>query len=419
MTHRQTAWLGGGFLALAIGLAVFKPEGRELGKPAVAGDATAAKSQQRGAMGGTVSQRLERFRLLWRGVSGGKGSQEDSKLAAELIASLPASTLRELLVELAPIAHAEGDPSWLPLMAHRVGELEGQRAADWLIGLRDSMPEDEAAPFKDLLPETVRGWAAGDPLGLMANYFNAEKAKRYDINERMSVDEGASGMGAVIIASAASRSPEETWRSLRTWQRGMLAVAFFDGVDPGQARHYAGRLTELFADLETPGREHLGGEQEDWEEQQKALSAAAGALFLIHPEEALAWREKQDLASSGEHGEQERGRMAGQIGIRLYREQPERALSWISGQSEEFRRAAAGELGYAIVSRPLGVEDCDRLAMLKDWTGGEEERVAWLKGLERSFSRETERRRIACDLLDKVELSEVERGYLTERYAYW
>lgn len=415
MTHRQTAWLGGGLVVLAIGLAVFKPE-RGPDGPGPAAPPTAAKFHERGVMGGTVAQRLERFRGLWRAVSGGKASPEDAKLAAELIASLPAATLRELLVELVPAGNMEGDPSWLPLIARRVGELEGQRAADWLLGLRESMPENEAAPFKQLFAETLRGWAAGDPLGLMASYFDPAKARRYEISERMNGDQGARGMGAVIIASAAARNPEEAWRSMGKWHRGLLAVAFFEGVDPAEARHYAGRLTELFADLEKPGFEHLGGEQEDWEEQQKALTAAAGALFTTRPEEAIAWREEQDLASTGKRGEADRGRIAGQLSARLYREEPERALEWISGQAEEFRRAAAGELAYAIMARPRTEEDYARLATLREWTGGEEERLAWLKGIERSFDRAASQA-IAGDLLDHMELSDGEREYLTDRRA--
>ena len=247
----------------------------------------------------------------------------------------------------------------------------------------------------------------------MASYFDGDKARRYDISERMDPDQGSKGMGAVIIANAASRSPEETWRSLRTWQRGMLAVAFFDGVDPGQARYYAGRLTELFADPEQPLAQHLGGDHEDWEEQQKALRAAAGALFIANPDEALAWREEhaQALGSSGDHSESARGSMAGEISLRLYHEQPDRALSWINSQSEEFRRAAASELGYAIMTRPLAAEDYQRLATLMNWTGGEEERLAWLTGIRHRF-KDSGATSIALNLVDHLELSEAERDCL-------
>ncbi len=417
MTHRQTAWLGGGLVVLALGLAILKPSagGPEAG---AAGPPTEAKFRERGVLGGTVAQRLERFKGLWRAVSGGTASKEDAKLAAELIASLPAATLRDLLVELVPAAGAEGDASWLPLIARRVGELEGQRAADWLLGLRESMPENEAAPFKELFPETLRGWAAGDPLGLMAAYFDPDKASRYEISERMNEDQGAGGMGAVIIASAAARNPEEAWRAMGKWHRGMLAVAFFEGVDPAQARHYAGRLTELFADLEKPGFEHMGGEQEDWEEQQKALGAAACALFTTQPEQAIAWREEQDLASSGTRSEADRGRLAGQLSARLYREEPERALAWIGGQAEEFRQAAAAELGYVIMAKDVDLkeEDFTRLATLKEWIGGQEERIAWLQGLRRRFESPADCL-IAVALLDHMDLSPAEREYITEEFT--
>ncbi len=376
---------------MAIVLAVFPHGGNTSATATGPAAGISSKVRPRGALSGTQQQRIERFRTLWRSVVGGKVSAAEHKLATELIGSLPAPVLKELLAEFAVVSLQEGDPACLKLMAHRIGDLEGEHGVEWLLGMALSMAgsEEHVAVFSGLVPETLRGWSEGDPLGLLSAYFDNDKAHRFGIDERFDPGQGSRGMGATVIASAARRSPEEAWLLLGKWKRRGLAEAFFDGVDPAQARHYAGRLAEVFEDLERPGFEHLGGDQENWETRQKAILAAAGGLFMVDPDQALAWQQEElpVFADNEPTYQHERGKRAGLLSARLYREEPGRALKWIESQESGFRAGAAAELGYAILARPLAESDYPRLATLKSWTGGEAEQLAWLQGISRALSR--------------------------------
>ena len=91
----------------------------------------ATKAHDRGSLSGTVAQRAERLRLIWRSASTGSATAQELDLALELIQSLPATTLKELLTELAP--EPDGMPDLLAAMAKRIGDLEAERGLKWLV----------------------------------------------------------------------------------------------------------------------------------------------------------------------------------------------------------------------------------------------------------------------------------------------
>lgn len=325
---------------------------------------------------------MDRLRLTWSSTSRQSRDPAQEQLVKDLILSLPASALKELLVEFATDPDAESGLDWLSLMAKRIGDLETERGLNWLVEQSAEIPA-----FAGLVRPALRGWTDSDPTGLLGVYFDSAKAYRFGIDERFDKGGGAKGMGAEIVAKAAEQSPGETWEILRKWQGKSLAAAFFDGVDPAQAEYFARKIKELLVDREKPGWEHLGGNELDWEKKQAALQSAATALFVRNPEHALAWFEDSVpiLATTPEEQERERGQKAGELGTRLYREQPEQALAWIEGQAPGFRAAAASGLGYGILaSEGIAEADFARLAILKGWIGEEAEQLAWIRGISKA-----------------------------------
>jgi len=419
MHPRHSARLGVGLLVLAAGLLIFRSGENETPPSATTKDPAAAKFRSRGALTGTASQRAERLRSIWASLSGRHADPAEDKLAAELIASLPAPVLKELLTEFASNAETEGDPDWLALVARRIGDLEGERGLRWLMATAaDPAQATAASTLTGLIPAALHGWSDGDPLGLLDAYFDRSRAVVYGISESLDPGEGARGMGATIIAKAAARDPDETWRALRTWQRKGLATSFFDGLDPLLAKHFGERVHELFQDLERPGLQLLGGDHESWEGQQVAIKAAATAWFSAQPDQALHWYGQQSpvLGITETDRESAEGQQAGAIGSRLYLEKPDRAMAWLGAKPTGFRSAAAAELGYAIAARPsLPEKHLGDLQTLVGWIGEGPARTRWLEGLPAALANRDQAARqdeIVHTLISSLDLNASELAIL-------
>jgi hypothetical protein len=401
--HRQTAGLGVALLLLAAGLAFLPPKSDP---PAGSSPATApSKVRDRGVLSGTVAQRTEQLRSIWRLASSGSASPRELELALELIQSLPAPTLKELLVECAP--EPDGMPDLLAAMARRIGDLEAEHGLKWLVA-EAANTEDV---FEPLFKPALDGWSDSDPVGLLGAFFNDDKSLEYRIRRRENSTWGDDSIAPDIVAKAAELDPDEVWLLLRKWQRRTLGDDFFKGLDPSQAQHFAGRIKELFHDSELPGFEHLGGTAESWQEEQEVRRSAATAWFALDPDKALAWFAPEDSAGSRDQGES-----AGALSSRFYLAQPQRAMEWLGAKPTAFRAAAAVELSYDLIAGP-DVPDSrfDDLVVLTGWMEEGRGRRSWLVGLSSALAQRQQSDRLAEvteALLARLDLSADELAIL-------
>lgn len=417
MNPRHTRWLGAGMLVVAGALALWRP-GSPVPSGATAPPASqSAKFRDRGPDLGTRSERIQKLRLAWGGVKGGASDSIQSQFARELILSLPASALKELLVEFVATAAETGDPDWLQLMARRIGDLETERGLEWLVEQATATGE-EHSPFRQLIRDGLVGWSDSDPVGVLGAYFDIRKSNRFEMNERYDSGGGGKGFGAKIVAQASRQSPGETWEILKTWQGKKLAAAFFAGVDPAQAKYFAGRINELFYDFSQPGIQYIGGNQDDWEFKEAALGASAEAVFVANREHALAMHREVWPTVSDDKSGVEGAKRDAKLGKRFYLEKPEEALAWIDGHEPAVREVLTRELAYGILSSPhLDEAGYAGIAALKERLGGEEQQLAWLEKLrwELAARGAGKRRAEIVDLLaETLDLGPKERDLLTE-----
>ncbi|MCW1883915.1 hypothetical protein OKA04_04195 [Luteolibacter flavescens] len=404
MNPRLTAGLGAGLLLLAAGLAILVP------KPATEHALTApepgtTKSRDRGAISGTVAQRTERLRAIWRSVSGGRASPQEMELALDLIRTLPTSVLKELVVECAP--QPDGHPDLLAAMAKRIGDLDTERGLKWLVA--------EAAVtegiYEPLFEHALAGWSEGDPVTLLDAFLDDDRALEYRIRLRATSTWGDDGIAPDIVAKAAGQDPDEAWRLLAKWQRRSLGDDFFRGIDPSLAPHFAARIRDLFDDPQMPGLQHLGGTQEAWEGEQRVRRSAATAWFALDQEKALAW-----YAPDAPAGSVEQGASAGALGSRLYLEQPERAMAWLEGKPQGFRAAVAAELSYDLLaSADVPESRLGELTVLAGWMEEERGRRRWLRDLSGALAERDQLHRLAEvteTILARMSLTEEELAIL-------
>jgi hypothetical protein len=362
---------------------------------------------------------MEKLRVAWASVAGRSANPELNQLARDLILSLPAAALKELLVEFVATGAETGDPDWLQLMARRIGDLETERGLNWLVEQADAAAE-EKSPFHQLIRDGLLGWSDSDPVGVLGAYFDLRKSNRFDMNERYDEGGGGKGFGAKIIAKASKQSPGETWEILRTWQGKKLAAAFFEGVDPAQAKYFAGKVNELFYDFDKPGLEHFGGNQDDWEFKSAVLEASARAVFAINQREAIAMYKEVWPTLSNDRGGVDSAKRDAKLGRRFYLEDPEQALAWIDAKEPQAREVLARELAYGILSSHL-LEDSGyaSIAALKERFGGQEQQHAWLEKLRFELaSRGAGKRRdeIVDQLVTALDLSSEERELLVDPF---
>lgn len=352
-----------------------------------------------------MAQRTEQLRSLWRSATSGGASPQELGLALELIQSLPAPALKELLTELAP--QPDGMPDLLAAMARRIGDLEAERGLKWLVA-EAANTEDV---FEPLFKPALDGWSDSDPVGLLGAFFNDDKSLEYRIRRRENSTWGDDGIAPDIVAKAAERDPDEAWRLLQKWQRRTLGDDFFKGLDPSLAQHFAGRIKELFHDSELPGFEHLGGTAEAWEEEQDVRRSAATAWFALDPDKALAWFAPEDSA-----GTQDQGASAGALSSRFYLAQPQRAMEWLGAKPTAFRAAAAVELSYDLVAAPeIPDSRLDDLAVLTGWMEEGRGRRSWLLGLSSALAQRQQSHRlaeVAEALLARLDLTDDELSIL-------
>lgn len=417
MHHRQTAGLGAALLLLAAGLALFRPGEEKPAPPPTATDPAPSKFSSRSRVTGTQSERMDRLRRIWQAVQGGKADPDQAELALELVQSLPASALKELVTELIATAADTGDPALLGLMARRIGDLEAEKGLRWLVAEAAQSPDTPA--FELLFPEALGGWSDSDPIGLLTAYFDDDKTRLFRIRTgNQTWDDDA--MGPSIMLKAAKDDPDEAWRLMTKWQRRTFGEAFFEGLDPSLVPHFAGRIQDLFQDLSQPGFEHLGGDGESWERQQSVKKSAAATWFTRQPDQALAWslEEAPVFGSMPEEMDAARGRRAGELSDRLYLKHPDRAMAWIAEKPEAFRNAAAAELGIAIAANPGLAEDgLADLRTLSGWIGDVPARVRWLKALPAALAAREQAHRlgeVATILVQHLDLSAAERELLRE-----
>lgn len=417
MHHRQTAGLGATLLLLAAGLALFRPGDEKPAPPVAAADPALSKYSSRSRVSGTQSERMERFLAIWHAVQGGKADPQQAELALELVQSLPASALKELVTELIATAAETGDPALLGLMVRRIGDLEAEKGLKWLVAEAAQTPDNPA--FEPLFPDALGGWSDSDPIGLLAAYFDDDKSRLFRIrtgNQTWADD----GMGPDIVAKAAKDDPDEAWRLMAKWQRRTFGEEFFEGLDPSLVPHFASRIQDLFQDFDRPGFEHLGGNEESWEMQQSVKKSAAATWFSSQPDQALAWHleESPTFGSTPEQIDAARGQRAGELSDRLYFKQPDRAMAWIAGKPEAFRNAAAAELAVAIAATPsLGEQGLADLHTLTGWIGEGPARARWLTALPKALAAREQGHRlgeIAQVLADHLDLSAAEREILEE-----
>ncbi len=417
MHHRQTAGLGAALLLLAAGLALFRPGHEKSTPPAASIDPAPSKYSSRSRVSGTQSERMERFRVIWHAVQGGKADSEQAELALELVQSLPVSALKELVTELIATAAETGDPAMLGLMARRIGDLEAEKGLKWLVAEAAQTPDNPA--FEPLFPDALGGWSDSDPIGLLSAYFDDDKSRLFRIrtgNQTWADD----GMGPSIMLKAAKDDPDEAWRLMAKWQRRTFGEEFFEGLDPSLVQHFASRIKDLFQDLDQPGFEHLGGNEESWERQQSVKKSAAATWFSSQPDQALAWHleESPAFGSTPEEIDAARGQRAGELSDRLYFKQPDRAMAWLADKPEAFRNAAAAELGAAIAAHPELAEDgLADLRTLSGWIGEGPARVRWLNALPAALAAREQGHRlgeVATILMQNLDLSAAEREILQE-----
>jgi hypothetical protein len=381
---RKTAGLGVALLLLAAGLALLPSK---TAPPAETSSATASsKVRHRGSLSGTVAQRTEQLRSIWQSASTGSASPQELKLALELIQSLPASALKELLVECAP--QPDGMPDLLAAMAKRIGDLEAERGLKWLVA---EAATTEGA-FETLFKPALDGWSDSDPVGLLGAFFHDDKSLEYRIRSRENSSWGDDGIAPDIVAKAAERDPDEVWLLLKQWQRRTLGDDFFKGLDPSLAQHFSGRIKELFQDADRPGFEHLGGSWERWAEEQEVRRSAATAWFVLDPDKALAW-----FAQDGSASKQDPGTYAGTLSSRLFLTQPQRAMEWLGSKPTAFRAAAAVELSYDLVAAPeIPDSRLDDLAVLTGWMAESRDsgRRNWLIGLTAALAQRQQSHRL-------------------------
>jgi hypothetical protein len=415
--HRQTAGLGTALLLLAAGLALFRPGDEKSAPPVTAIDPAPSKHSSRSRITGTQSERMERFRVIWRAVQGGKADPEQAELALELVQSLPASALKVLVTELIASADEIGDPALLGLMARRIGDLEAEKGLKWLVAEAAQTPDNPA--FEPLFPDALGGWSDSDPIGLLTAYFDDDKTRLFRIrtgNQTWADD----GMGPDIVAKAAKDDPDEAWRLMAKWQRRTFGEEFFEGLDPSMVQHFASRIKDLFQDLDQPGFEHLGGNEKSWQMQQSVKKSAAATWFSSQPDQTLAWHleEMPTFGSTPEADEAARGQRAGELSDRLYFKQPDRAMAWIADKPEAFRNAAAAELGVVIAATPGLAEDgLADLRTLTGWIGDGPARVRWLNALPAALAAREQSHRlaeVATVLMQNLDLSAAEREILQE-----
>lgn len=413
---RQTRYLGAGLLALAAGLAIWRPDTTAKQGASGAPDSRTAKFHARGPDLGTRSQRMERLRFAWGSVAGTRAEADLTRLAQDLILSLPASALKELLVEFAASGTEMGDPDWLRLMAHRIGDLETERGLNWLV--EQATASDEGSPLRHLIRDGLLGWSDSDPVGVLGAYFDIRKSNRFDMNERYDEGGGAKGIGAKIVAKASKQSPGETWEILRTWQGKKLAAAFFEGVDPAQAKYFAGRVSELFYDFSQPGLEHIGGNQDDWEFKGAVLEASAGAVFAANREQGTAMYEEVWPSLGSDHDGTDGAKRDAKLGRRFFLENREQALAWIDGHEAPAREMLVRELAYGILSSPnLDESDYAGIEALKQRLGGPEQEQRWLEKLRWELAARgagPRREEIVDQLAETLQLGSAERSLLVE-----
>lgn len=360
---------------------------------------------------------MERFRAIWHAVQGGKADPEQAELALELVQSLPASALKSLVTELIATAAETGDRALLGLMARRIGDLEAEKGLEWLVAEAAQTPDNPA--FEPLFPDALGGWSDSDPIGLLTAFFDDDKTRLFRIRTgNQTWDDDA--MGPSIMLKAASEDPDEAWRLMAKWQRRTFGEEFFEGLDPSLVQHFAGRIKDLFQDLDQPGFEHLGGSEVSWKMQQPVKKSAAATWFSSQPDQALAWHleESPIFGMTPEEREAARGQRAGELSDRLYFKQPERAMAWIADKPEAFRNAAAAELGVAIAASPGLAEDgLADLRTLTGWIGDGPARVRWLNALPAVLAARKQGHRlgeVATILMQNLDLSPAEREILQE-----
>lgn len=416
MYHRQSAGLGAALLLLAGGLTYFHPGRGKPGPPVAAADPAPSKFHQRGRVSGTQSERIERFRSIWHAVRAGTADPDQAELALELVQSLPAAALKELVIELVATVANTGDPALLGLIARRIGDLEAEKGLIWLVAEAAQSPDNPG--FEPLFPEALGGWSDSDPTGLFAAYFEDDKARLFRIRTGNATWDD-DGMGPEIVAKAVKDDPDEAWRLMTKWQRRTFGEEFFEGLDPSLVQHFASRIKDLFQTPDQPGFLHLR-DQESWEMAQSVNQSAAATWFASQPDQALAWHleESPVIGSTPEEIEVARGQRAGELSDRLYFKQPERAMAWIAEKPAAFRSAAAAELGAAIAASPgLAEEGLADLRTLSGWIGEGPARARWLNALPAALANRQQGHRlaeVATILMQNLDLSAAERAILLE-----
>jgi hypothetical protein len=331
-----------------------------------------------------VAQRTEQLRSIWRSASTGSASPQELELALELIQSLPAATLKELLTGLAP--EPDGMPDLLAAMAKRIGDLEAERGLKWLV----VEAANTEGVYEKLFKPALDGWSDNDPVGLLGSFFDDDKALEYRMRHREISTWGDDAIAPDIVAKAAERDPDEVWRLLAKWQRSSLGDDFFKGLDPSLAPYFAKRIKDLFEDPKLPGFQHLGGTFESWEGEQKVRRSAATAWFLLDQEKALAW-----FAPAASADSVEQAVSAGALSSRFYLTQPERAMEWLGAKPMAFRAVAASELSYDLVAAPdLADSRLDDLTVLTGWIEEGRNRRRWLLGLPAALAERQQSHRL-------------------------